>query len=581
MANGNNEKKIPRGRVYQHFITLPEGKRKQLLRKHFTPEAIEDIGKRCYTDALMGLANQPKEKALAFLNDPKKAGGPIKKLLSLAEEVCRGFMRGAYNHLSPNASDAEKLLTLIKGNTLGDRVKNLWQDGVSQEAKTLYLEKGLAEINTEVNVPYRLENPENYKPGSNLDSFLSDIQATMDLSKEKSAMGHLRGAVLQNDSRKEEKLRRALQQYTFQPESKVNPAELAQKLRSQDWEKSLDPKAPLNKPNGYTLQKVVVNTKAALESIPETDADKELLREAALQTCQEVNRQLKPDQKFSERKDFEALARELQDQVVQQKLKAGIGSELRTELAGAYAALTKVKKGFMLSSTNTKEHNDMTRALRLFQAKLLFLEGKPLPGDMDPEEAKTVRESDVGALFDSARHTCYNYGCLKTKYGKNGFVHRAGEDRFDASLKALTQLHKLGNALLLGQPAALLSEEVQQQLLKNRRNEGWLQENAENLAARTLYAQELLADGKSWDEQSRLLTEEKLQAKVEKIKELAGFKQLVNSLGPKGLADAAIQGVTQLGDLYRSAVEKVQQKPEDVPEALKAQKGGAGITVNK
>ena len=581
MANG---KKIPRQRLYQHFITLPEQKRKELLRKHFTAEAIEDIGKRCYTDTMMGLANQPKEKALAFLNDPKKAGGPIKKLLTLAEAVCRGFMRSAYDHLSPNASDAEKLLTLIQGNTLGDRVKNLWQDGVTKEAKAYYREKGLAEINTEAAASYKLENPENFKKDSNLDSFLADIKATMDLSKEKSTMEQLRDAVPPDDSRKEEKLRRALQQYTFQPESKVNPAELAKMLRSQDWEKNLNPQVPLNKPNGYTLQKVVVNTRAALESIPETDADKQLLREAALQTCHEVNRQLKPEQKFSERKDFEALVKDLQDQVVQQKLKADAGRKLRAELAGTCATLNKVKQGLWMSTTNTKEHDDMTRALRLFQAKLQLLEGKPLPEDMTPEEAQTVRESGVGALFESARRNCYQYGCLKTKYGKGGFVYTAGEVRFKASMQAYEQLGELGKALRLEQPAALLREDAQRQLLLNRRNKNWLQQNAETLAARTLYAQQLLNEGKSWDEQSRLLTDEKLQAKVDKIKRHAGFKQMVKSLGPKGLADAMIQGITQLAQHYGDAFKKVVQErtaSEIAPEVLEDHAGAAIRTVSK
>lgn len=588
MAGGNNEKRIPRLNVYRHFIKLPENRRKALLRKHFSEAAIEEIGKRYYTDAMMGLRQQSWEEGLAFLKDPKNAGGPMNKLLPLAEAICSGFIGSAYTGLGPRATAEEKLLTLIRGKDLGDRVKGLWQDGVTPEGKAEYRERALGAINTEEDLAAKLENPENYKPGSNLDSFLDDVKATMSLGEQKSTMELLRDAIPENDPRKEEKLRLALQQFTFQAENKVDPAELVRKLRSQDWEESLDPRASLNNPGQMTLQRIVRHSRQALEDIPDTEEDRQLLREAALQTCQEVKRTMKPNSFWKEEQEgIEDRVKELQDQVVQYKLQKGAGRQLRTELDGEYATLIKVKRGFMLSTTNTGEHNDMTRALRLFRAKLELLEGKKLPQDMDPEEAKAVRESDVNSLYDSARQSCYKYGRLKTKNGKGGFVHDAGEERFKASMKALSKLNQLGSALRLGQPAALLRDDAQRQLLENRRSDSWLRQNAANLAARTIYAQTLLKEGKSWDEQSRLLTEEHLQAQAEKIQKHTGFKQMLKSLGHKGLADAMIQGVTRLAQVYEDTFDKARQKGQErtssevAPESLVTTGDSVGLAPNK
>ena len=585
MANGVNGKRIPRKQIYQHFIKMPENRRKELLRKHFSPEAIEKLGKKHYTDTMMGLRIQSWEEGLAFLKDSKNAGGPMNKLLPLAEAICSGFMGSAYTGLGPKATDTEKLLTLIRGRDLGDRVKGLWEDGVTPAGKAEYRERALGAINTENNVAFQLENPENYKAGSNLDRFLADIQATMKLNEQKSTMELLRDTVPEHDPRKEEKLRRALQQFTFQAENNVDTAELAQKLRGQDWEERLNPQASLKDPGQRSLQRIVQSSKQCLDDLPDTEEDKQLLREAALQSCQEVKRTMKPRPEWrEEQQGIEARVRELQDQVVQYKLKQGAGKQLLTELDGEYAVLMKVKQGRLLSSTNTREHKDMTKALRIFRAKLQLLEGKPLPKDMDPEEARIARESDVNSLYDSARQSCYKYGCLKTKNGKSGIIHEAGELRFKASMKALSQLNQLGNTLRLGQPAALLRDDALRQLLENRRSDSWLRQNAANLAARTIYAQNLLNEGKSWDAQSRLLTEEHLQAQVEKIQKHAGFQQMLKSLGHKGLADTMIQGVTKLALVYEGAFNKARQKgqqrtaSEIAPEALGAQQGDAGLT---
>jgi hypothetical protein len=144
------------------------------------------------------------------------------------------------------------------------------------------------------------------------------------------------------------------------------------------------------------------------------------------------------------------------------------------------------------------------------------------------------------------------------------------------------QLHPLEEL-----PAVLLRDDAQRQLLENRRNKTWLRQNAADLAAKTIYAQKLLSEGKSWDEQQRLLTGENLQTQLEKIKNHSGFRQMARSLKPEGLADAMIQGVTRLAELYGNAVNTAQQKgqqrtaSEISPESLAAQKGDAGLTASK
>lgn len=58
-------------------------------------------------------------------------------------------------------------------------------------------------------------------------------------------------------------------------------------------------------------------------------------------------------------------------------------------------------------------------------------------------------------------------------------------------------------------------------------------------------------------------------------------------LKPEGLADAMIQGVTRLAELYGNAVNTAQQKgqqrtaSEISPESPAAQKGDAGLTASK
>ena len=423
-----------------------------------------------------------------------------------------------------------------------------------------------------------------------MQDFAAAVAKTMDLSKEKSVMEQLREGAPANDPAREDKLRTAAQFYMFRPHGQVNPAEISDKLKAPDWEKNVNPAKRLQ--NDYDIgrlkpREIVERTKQALQDIPESPEDEAIFRDAALQTFKSAKRMLSDTYlKSDEGKELLKLTDEMQTEAVKRELKQPEVQKLREGLATEQVILSKEKKGFFLSKTNTKEFDDMTKGLRLFNAKLELLEGK-IPAGLTPEEEKTVRESDVTTLFDGAKQGCYNYACMKTKNGKSAsFVHDIGTERFNSSMKSLAHLNELGRKLRISEPAAAIRDEAQRQLLQNRGNKNWIKEHAEDLAARTIYAQTLLNKGDPAWRQDRLLQGEALNAKIEKLKNQPSFKKMVKTVGHEGLADAMIQGVTKLADVYQrastaAAKEGHQRTASEIaPEQLEVKNGSAGLTAS-
>ena len=585
------QKKVSKNRILQHFCTLPETRRAELLRRHLSQEFMSHLGNDAFTDVLSELQKKPAAEARKILGDKKKLGVSCGDMVSYVEKNIAGsFLSGIYSKCGPNATDAEKMYALLMSNTMSSRMRTYWL-GLKKEEQAPYINKGLASIKDPNMLGRLLDAPESFAKGKSLESFAADVMKTMDLSKEKSLMEQLREGVGPKDPAREEKLCTAAQFCMLRPQGQLDPAKLAEDLGGKDWQKSVDPFKTLKSrysSGAIDLDNIVKYTKAAMEEIPETEEDARIFRDAALQTCRNVKRAAPADDLAKpEAADFRKLSAQVQEEATKSALKDDAVSELRKGLAEEQVTLSKEKKGFFLSKNNTKEFDDMTKGLRLFNAKLELLEGKT-PAGLTEEEAKTVRESDVTTLFDGAKQGCYNYGCMKTKNGRNtSFVHDIGAERFNASMKSLSHLNELGRKLHISEPAAAIRDEAQRQLLQNRGNKAWITEHAEDLAARSIYAQTLLNKGTPVWRQDKLLEDKALNAKIEKLKSQPDFQKMVKTVGREGLADAMIQGVTKLADVYQRAANAAANEghqrtaSEIAPADITVQKGAEGLTASR
>ena len=582
------QKKIPMSRIIQHFITLPEEQRVSLLLAHFSPKAQDEMGEAFFTTKLSRLRDDPdpkKKKLRAYISDDKQVGGRWKDLLTVAKKYHNGHLDDVFKS---HISEEEQMVQTILSSTFASRLGMFWGAVVKGTRREAFIHDGLASLKSERALSIMLGDPKSFATGKSVEDFAAAVAKTMDLAKEKSVMEQLREGAPAEDPAQGEKLRSAVQFYMFRAQGQVDPAEISNQLKGSNWEKTVDPRARLENDYGIgnlNLKQIAERTKAALQEIPETPEDQLLFQDAALQTCRDTIKMLPSDKlKDDAGKDFLKFTEEMQTAVTKRELKQPAVQTLREGLATEQVTLSKEKKGFFLSKTNTREFDDMTKGLRLFNAKLELLDGKT-PAGLTPEEEKTVRESSIKMLFDNAKRGCYNYGCLKTKKGKStSFVHDIGSDRFHASMHSLSHLNELGRKLHISEPAAAIRDEAQIQLLQNRSNKSWINEHAEDLAARTIYAQALLNKGTPAWRQDRLLEGEALKAQIEKLKSQPSFKKMVKAVGREGLADAMIQGVTKLAEAYQKATNAVAKEghqrtaSEISPAQMTVQNESGGLT---
>ncbi len=576
-------KKLPQKNVLEFFHKLPAAERSQLLQSHLSEASLEILGQNRFHAVLKEIQKLPEDQAKEALKDEKKLGASVKELLATGEKIAGSWLDKIYSKFAKSDSDIDKLYALLKSQTVGNRLELLWAP-VSAEVKALYRKQGLESLNNPNTLGRYLEIEGRFAEGKSLAGFLKDVSKRMDMTAEKSVMETLREGIDPQDPTAEDKLSRTAQLYMLHNESKCDPEDWNRKLRDEDWEKELDPRKLLREsPNRVRLDLAIPRIKEVLAEIPETPEDEAIFREAALQTCRDFRRFLpKHTWETKSGEAFLKYANELQEQSVKQGLKESRAQELITGLADEQAILGRTKAGFLMSKTNTPEHTAMMDGLKLFQAKVAMLQGKE-PLGLTEQETDLVQRSDPRALFDRARQSCYNYGCLKTKNGKGGFVYEAGETRFKSSMRALHKLNELGRALNLTQPAEYLQNEAQRELLEHRRDGNWLSANAANLAAKTMYAQTLMNKGASWVEQKRCLAAGPLAERVERMKKHASFKKMLKDAEPKGLADAAIKGVTHLAALhqraYRATNTAQRTDSEISPKNLELQPDSEGVSL--
>ena len=425
--------------------------------------------------------------------------------------------------------------------------------GVKGKVREEYEKKSLGSLKDMKAMAVFLEDSRNYAPGKSQEDFLEAVKKTMDLSKEKSMMDHIREGAPAGDPDRGEKIQRAAQLFMIQPESRVDHEGLVKKLQGKDWKKTVDPKKALKdayQGGWIKIEEVIPRIQSAME-IPETEEEKALFKEAAIQSAKDIFMSFSENTRESaEGQKILNYAKGLQAELTTSYLKQPEVQELRESLAGEIRTLEKEKSGWFLSKTNTKEYDDMMKGVRLFNAKLDMMNGQQ-PAGLSEEELKAVREADAETLLANAKTGVYNYGCLKTTNGRKGFVHDAGEERFDSSMKTLAGLNELGKKLHLGDPAAAVRDEAQQQqLLQNRRNKNWMKEHVADLAAKTICAQAMLGKGMPAYQQRAMLEGDAFRKQVDKIKADGSFQHMMKTVGEEGVADAMIQGVSGLAQVY-------------------------------
>ncbi len=542
-------KKIPKSRVFQHFMTLPERQRVELLRRHMAPAVLDELGRAEFDVAMYALRDKPEAETRKALQ-PLKACH--KSMVNAAKQNTGAFTDTILNKYGARSTDEDRLYALITSNTMENRLRLLWP-GVDDQRKKPYVDKGVAGMTDAKQLGKLMDHPESFAKGKSLDSFLADVQKTMDLSKEKSTIDYLREGAPQNDPDQAEKFQRAAQMYMFQPQSDVDPADIAQKLQGKNWKKDVDPLKTLKKKMKGSYvdpSEVVGHIKKAMAEIPETDKEKELFRSAALETCKGLKEEFSLSQttiESEEGREFLKYTEELQTEMTTEALKEKPVRDLRDSFAGEYATLKKVKTGYFLSKTDSPEHKTMMKNLRLFNAKLDLMEGKE-PQDLEAGELETVKNTEADVLYHNARKGVYDYGCMKTGNGTKSIWHTAGTERFDSSMKVLENLGELGKKLHLTSPASAVRDEVQLQLLQNRGDKNWMKQNIEDITAKTICAQVLNNKGiPGYQHQSAFKTE------VENIKASGAFKQMMKTVSHDKLAAAMIKGGNTLAEVYQKS----------------------------
>ena len=85
---------------------------------------------------------------------------------------------------------------------------------------------------------------------------------------------------------------------------------------------------------------------------------------------------------------------------------------------------------------------------------------------------------------------------------------------------------------------------------KIRGYKNWLKENVAELAAQTICAQVILNKGMPAYQQRAMLEGDAFRKQVDKIKADGSFQHMMKKVGEKGVADAMIQGVSGLAEVY-------------------------------
>ena len=370
--------------------------------------------------------------------------------------------------------------------------------------------------------------------------------------------------------------RMALSQLTMLlPKDQVDFQKLGMKLMEDDWAKTVNPAAVaerLRREGKLDLSQITAHTQEILADVPKVGNYKGFceIRRAALQNYRMLLRTTPDAETKSEGYQVMAAhAKQLQNEVIQDYIQDDVDSweQNRTILNGFLSELEKEKSGFLLSSTNTKEHEYMTKALRLFSAKLDILAGRK-PTNLTPEEEQRVRDADPAGLAHTAKLACIGYCRVKSNEG-NGFIfHKAGHNRYRNAMNAADAIGQMCDMFDMRNPAIALKDNLTLDVLRHRNSKTWLKNNIVTVAAKAICALNLQYNGVNAEQQRVLLEDETLLEKqVERFKKDPAFKEMVRREGLSGLADQILGGVDGLTGAYFSAKQRLNDpKAAAIPE---------------
>ena len=550
-------KKIPQSRVIQHFLSLTDEKRFELLNEYWTTEKIKAEGQGHLYAYLADLRQYP-DKVRAFVKE--KYGDTkdhLQKTVLHGEQLATDHKNDIYR--SQDEPDEEKLNKLIIDKKTMPQRLWIFYDDLYEKDKAEFDRQSLIAMKDPKKLSSALSDMRNFKSGSNKE-FVDEVLKTMDLSNEKSVMEHLQEDIPQDDPERTEKLHCAAEQFMIYPDGMIDPEKLAKDLQDKNWKKKFDARDIMEAETQYSRLKessLIERVKSTIRDYPETEEERAIFREAGLQACRDYIALMEITDKSAEdhpnHKMLLDYTRELQDEMAADAMKEQPVQDIRKELAAQYDILKQDKSGWFLSKTNSKEYDEMMKGLRIFNAKLDMLSGNEPSEALTEEERKAAENTPTDVLLANAKQGLYKYGSIKTKSGTGSIWHTAGTKRFDSSLKSLQKLGELGKKLHLSNTATAIRDETQLQVLQHRRDDQWLKENIEDAFAKSICAQVTLNSYTPEYQQRKTLGGDALEKQVEKIKSNAAFKKLMENSSPEKLADSIIKGGSNLYEAYYRA----------------------------
>ena len=158
--------------------------------------------------------------------------------------------------------------------------------------------------------------------------------------------------------------------------------------------------------------------------------------------------------------------------------------------------------------SDSKEYTRMKESLDKLRGAVATLEGD------NPAKIEGLYRRDLEKELAKAKEECFRYYRLKTKDGMKAiedFHYESGKARAREGLANYNKLCELQDKLGLRSPAQKLFDESRMELLENRHSEPWAREQGLKVLGRMIYAQNLLRAGFTPEEQTWLLSQERLQ----------------------------------------------------------------------
>ena len=350
------------------------------------------------------------------------------------------------------------------------------------------------------------------------------------------------------------------------PDKEFEPTKLYDKLSKENWKETCDPKelvSILRSEGKLDFNALADRYDQVLEGV-RTEMDRadavgltafntERFYDSSIKAYKEIIKTATPQEKKDPafQKFFDKVTYEL-------PVKYGKDADkLYQDFNNSVAFQQQKKSGWFLSSKNSPEHDKMVIAQRKLQYKLKQLRGEPID-DLPQDEIEALKKTDTKKLIDSARQHTYEYCRLKTNDGKDGFIHKAGVDRYNEAYKTLKTIDDIAENCGILPPGQRLMQETKNQLLDIRTDRQRARDLAEDAAAREILGMTLANGKKSFEEQERYTRDPKYTETITKIKTDPAFRRMMQNEGAEKMVDNIIAGKTLVTDAYIKAKNQVE-----------------------